>query len=52
MLEMEEKIIDIVTVTRANQITLTKWVREKLKVKPGDRVIILEKDGEIIIRKA
>ena len=46
-----EKMIDIVVVTRKFQITLTKDVREKLKVKEGDKIVFIEKDGEILIRK-
>lgn len=47
-----ERILDVVSITRRFQITLTKPVRETLKVGEGDRVLILERDGEVIIRKA
>ncbi len=43
--------MDIVVVTRKFQITLTKDVRNKLGIKEGDKVVFIEKDGEIIIRK-
>jgi AbrB family looped-hinge helix DNA binding protein len=33
-------------------ITLTKEVREKLGIKPSDKVLFIERNGEIIIRKA
>ena len=46
-----EKMIDIVTVTRKFQITVTKDVREKLGVKEGDKIVFVEKNGEIVIRK-
>jgi len=46
-----EKMIDIVVVTRKFQITLTKDVRKKLKIKEGDKIVFIEKDGEILIRK-
>ena len=46
-----EKMIDIVVVTRKFQITLTKDVRKKLNVKEGDKIVFVEKDGEIFIRK-
>ncbi|RLI74791.1 AbrB/MazE/SpoVT family DNA-binding domain-containing protein [Archaeoglobales archaeon] len=46
-----EKMLDIVVVTRKFQITLTKEVRNKLNVKEGDKIIFVEKDGEILIRK-
>ena len=38
-----EKRIDIVVVTRKYQITLTKDVRKKLKVKEGDKIVFVEK---------
>ncbi len=47
-----ERVLDVVKVTRKYQITLTKDVREKLKVKEGDKIMFIEKDGEIVIRKA
>jgi len=43
--------MDIVVVTRKFQITLTKDVRNKLGIKEGDKIVFIEKDGEIIIRK-
>ena len=46
-----EKMLDIVVVTRKFQVTLTKEVRNKLKIKEGDKVVFVEKDGEIVIRK-
>jgi AbrB family looped-hinge helix DNA binding protein len=49
---MTEKILDVVQVTRQYQITLTRPIRAALKVTEGDRVVFLEKDGELIIRKA
>jgi len=35
-------------VTRGNQITLTKDIREKLKIKEGDR-LILNLEGDMLI---
>ncbi len=46
-----ERMMDIVVVTRKFQITLTKDVRNKLGIKEGDKIVFIEKDGEIIIRK-
>jgi len=43
--------MDIVVVTKKFQKTLTKEVRNKLGVREGGRVVFIEKDGEIIIRK-
>ena len=47
-----ERIIGLSTTTSKFMVTLTKDVREKLGLKPGDKVIFVEKDGEIVIRKA
>jgi len=47
-----ERVLDVVKITRKFQITLTKDIRERLKVKEGDKIIFIEKNGEIIIRKA
>ena len=49
---VKERIIGLSTTTSKFMVTLTKEVREKLGVKAGDKVVFIEKDGEIIIRKA
>lgn len=46
-----EKMLDIVVVTRKFQVTLTKEVRNRLEIKEGDKIVFVEKDGEIVIRK-
>jgi AbrB family looped-hinge helix DNA binding protein len=46
-----ERMLDIVTVIRKFQVTITKDVREKLKIKEGDKIVFVEKGGEIVIRK-
>jgi len=48
----EESILDVATLSSKFQVTITKPIREKLKLKAGDRVVFIEKDGEIVIRKA
>lgn len=48
----EERILDVATLSSKFQVTLTKPVREKLGLQAGDRVVFVEKDGEIVIRKA
>jgi len=50
--DLREKILDAVAVTRRFQVTLTKPVREIIEVKEGDRVVFIEKGGEVVIRKA
>ena len=33
------------------QITIPKGVREKLKIRVGDTIVVEERDGEIILKK-
>jgi len=40
-----------VVITRGGQITLTKGIREKMKVAEGDRVVLNFIDGSVIISK-
>lgn len=47
-----ERIIGLSSTTSKFMVTLTKDVREKLGIKAGDKILFVEKDGEIIIRKA
>jgi AbrB family looped-hinge helix DNA binding protein len=49
---VEERVIGLSKTTSKFMITLTKEVREKLGIKPGDKVLFIERNGEIIIRKA
>lgn len=49
---MEEKILGLSSVTQKYQVTLTKDVREVLGVKPGDKVVFVQRGGEVIVRKA
>jgi antitoxin PrlF len=37
-------------ITTSGQTTIPKKIRERLNVEPGDRVLFLEKDGEIVLR--
>ncbi|MBI3412649.1 MAG: AbrB/MazE/SpoVT family DNA-binding domain-containing protein [Candidatus Aenigmarchaeota archaeon] len=39
------------TVTRGSQITLTKEIREKMRIKEGDRVILNIQGGVLIVSK-
>ena len=34
------------------QVTIPKEVRERLGLEPGDFVAFIEKDGEIVVKKA
>jgi antitoxin PrlF len=37
-------------ITTSGQATIPKKIRERLNLKPGDRVLFLEKDGEIVLQ--
>ena len=39
-------------ITVKGQLTIPKTVRESLNVEKGDAVIFIEKNGEIVVRKA
>jgi len=47
-----ERILGTSKLTSKFQITLIEEARKALELSAGDRVVFLEKDGEIIIRKA
>lgn len=38
-----------VTISPRNQVVIPRGVREKLKLKPGQKVAVLEKDGVVYI---
>ena len=46
------EIIDIAKISRINQITIPKAVRELLKISPDDRLIFKKDDDKIVIEKA
>ena len=37
-------------ITSSGQATIPKVIRERLDLEPGDRVLFLEKDGEIVLQ--
>ena len=39
------------TLTSKGQITIPKENREKLGLKKGDKLVLIEKDGNVILRK-
>ncbi|HMK94047.1 MAG TPA: AbrB/MazE/SpoVT family DNA-binding domain-containing protein [Candidatus Limnocylindrales bacterium] len=47
MTEME----DIVKVSSKGQIVIPKEVRKKLGVKSGEKLVVLTRDGDILLRK-
>ncbi len=46
------EIIDIAKLSRINQITIPKAVRELLKLNPEDRLVFKKEDNKIVIEKA
>jgi antitoxin PrlF len=37
-------------ITTSGQTTIPKKIRERLNLEPGDRVLFVEKDGEIVLQ--
>jgi len=48
---MTEKVLDVGVITVKFQVTLTREVRNRFKFQVGDRVLFVEKDGELVVRK-
>ena len=52
---MSEEIIDVVKVTGAKggqmRITLKKQIAQELEVSPGDYLIFVRRDGEVLVKK-
>jgi AbrB family looped-hinge helix DNA binding protein len=48
---MEEKLEDMVKVSSKGQIIIPKDVRERLGVRTGEKLLVLSRDGEILLRK-
>ena len=48
---MNEIIEDMVKVSSKGQIVIPKCVRERLGVRPGEKLLVLSRDGEILLRK-
>lgn len=46
------KIIDITEITKRNQTTIPKRVREKLNITTKDRLLWTEENGKIVVKKA
>jgi len=45
-------ILDTSKITKSGQITLKKEIREKLKVKKGEKIVFLEVNGDVVIKSA
>jgi AbrB family looped-hinge helix DNA binding protein len=46
------EVVDIAPVGEKGQVTIPREVRNLLEVKPGDRIVFLSKDREIVMRKS
>jgi len=49
---MEEQIEDVIKVSSKGQIVIPSGVRKKLGVKSGEKLVVLTRDGDILLRKA
>lgn len=49
---MVEKILGMAKVSTKGQTTIPSPVRERFKIKIGDNVLFVDKDGELVVRKA
>ena len=46
------KILGVTAITERNQSTIPKAVREKMKLTSEDRLLWVEEDGKIVVKKA
>jgi AbrB family looped-hinge helix DNA binding protein len=49
---MSERIIQLSKITSNRQVTVPMEIMKKLKLKAGDKIIWVERNGDIIVRKA
>ena len=48
---MTEQIEDIIKVSSKGQVVIPREVRKKLGVKSGEKLLVLTRDGDILLRK-
>jgi len=48
---MTEQIEDIIKVSSKGQIVIPKEIRKKLGVKGGEKLLVLTRNGDILLRK-
>jgi antitoxin PrlF len=48
---MSEQIEDIIKVSSKGQIVIPREVRKKMGVKGGEKLLVLTRDGDILLRK-
>jgi len=46
------EIVGEASVRKKGQVTIPRQVRNLLEVKPGDRILFVSKDNEIVMRKS
>ena len=49
---MTEQIEDVIKVSSKGQIVIPREIRKKLGVKCGEKLLVLTRDGDILLRKA
>ena len=49
---MTEQIEDVIKVSSKGQIVIPREIRKKLGVKGGEKLLVLTRDGDIVLRKA
>jgi len=48
---MTEQVEDIIKISPKGQIVIPKNVREKLGLQTGEKLLVLSRDGDILLRK-
>ena len=48
---MSERIIQVSKITSNRQVTVPVDVMNKLKVKAGDKIVWMERNGDIVVKK-
>ena len=48
----QEQIEDVIKVSSKGQIVIPREVRKKLGIRGGEKLLVLTKDGDILLRKA
>jgi antitoxin PrlF len=48
---MTEQIEDVIKVSSKGQIVIPREIRKKIGVKGGEKLLVLTRDGDIVLRK-
>jgi antitoxin PrlF len=49
---MTEQIEDVIKLSSKGQIVIPREIRKKLGIKGGEKLLVLTRDGDILLRKA